>query len=265
MYFVDGASDFFIESEKPATNALLRYEGIEFESATNDIKELIPGVNLNLKGVTEPGRPLSINVGQDLPKTTIKIKDLVENLNQVFTFIQGQNKLDEKSNTLKTLGGDYGIRNAESRLRTALQENFLGVEGNRTVRSLTDLGIQFNRNGTLAFDEKKLENALNQNFDEVVELLAGNTTHRGVVPHLTQAITSITSSGGGLLSSQRKNFTDSIQKMDKQIADKEKAVERRADALKEKLAKTQTALSAMQNQSNYLSTQMGGGAPPQIG
>ncbi len=180
FYFVDGSSDFFIEYQKPAQNAVVRYEGIELESPTNELTDLIAGVTLSLKGVTDQGRPVSVKVEQDLPRTSVKVKELVDGLNQVFKFFQAQNKLDEKSDTRGTLGGDYGIRMAETRLRSALQENYLNVDDQRVIRSLADLGIQFTRNGTLSYDEKKLTHALDANFEDVVQLLARRQRDRQV-------------------------------------------------------------------------------------
>lgn len=248
FYFVDGDEDFFIDEERPALNAILKYEGFQIESPTNEVKDLINGVNLNLKGLTDTGKPITISVEQDIPKTTVKVKDLVENLNQIFSFVQEQNKLDKDTPTQKTLGGDYGIRIAEDRVRTALMDAGFAMDG-RSARVLSDVGIQFNKNGTLNFDEKKFENALNKDFDQVADLLAGDGATYGLIPKLNRALNSISSTGAGILSNQKDNYTNQVRDLQKNIDDKQAATAKKLEALKGKLARAQSAMAKLQGQS----------------
>ena len=258
FYFVDGESDFFIDKEKGATNARIRYDGLEVETPTNEVTDLIKGVTVNLKGLTEPGRPTSLTINQDIPKTTIKLKDLVDKLNGIFTFIQGQNKMDEKTQTVNTLGGEYSLRITEQKLRTALSQNFLNTPG-RSIKMLSEVGIAFNKKGTLDFDEKKFQSAINGHFDEVVDLLSGDGTTYGVVPALSTALNAISGSQTGVLTNQKATQTEKISRLDKDIAKKEKSAADKQEALKGKLARAQVAINTIQNQGNYMQAQLGGG------
>lgn len=265
FYFIDGDEDFYIEDERPSQNAKLNYQGFDIETPSNEVKELIKGVTLNLKGMSNEGKPVGIDITQDIPKTKEKVKDLVDKLNAVFGFIQGQNKLDEKSDTTKTLGGDYGIRMAESRLRETIQNYNLGSPFRSKVRLLSDVGIEFKKDGMLKFDEKKFENAVNANYDEVVDLLAGTAEMPGFVPKLGNVLTSIVSPGQGLLSNQKDTYNKRLEQVNKDIDRKEKIVEQKAEDLKNKLAKVQGAFSKMQSQQAQFAG--GGGAmlPPPPG
>ena len=262
FYFSGGEDDLYLESTREASNAVIKYQGYEIQSPSNELKDIIPGATLNLKGLTESGKPLTISIDQDVPKTITKMKDVVEKINQIFSFIQSQNKMDEKTDTSKTLGGDYGIRLAEDRLRSALQQNFLN-DPTKKIKSLGDLGVQFNKQGTLAFDEKKFQTVLESNFDEVVTLMAGDENTRGVIPSVINAVNTISSAGGGVLTNQLQNYNSQIRSIDKNISTKEKQVERRAEALKNQLASAQSALSAMKSQSSYFQGAVGDGLPQQ--
>lgn len=250
FYFSGGEEELYIETQNDATNAILKYQGFEIQSPSNELKDIIPGATINLKGTTEPGKPVTVTIEQDVPKTTTKVKDVVEKINQIFSFIQNQNKMDQNTDTSKTLGGDYGIRLAEDRLRNALQQNYLG-DSSKKYRSLGDVGIQFNKQGTLTFDEKKFQSALEANFDDVVSLMAGDGEGKGVMPAVIRALNSISSSGGGVVSNQLQNYTNQIRTLDRNIETKEKQTERKAEALKVQLASAQSALNAMQGQSGY--------------
>lgn len=256
FYFSGGEDELVLESQRDATNAVIRYQGFEIQSPTNELKDIIPGATLNLKGITESGKPMTVTIEQDVPKTITKMKDVVEKLNQVFGFIQSQNKMDEKTDTSKTLGGDYGIRLAEDRLRNAIQTNLSG-EPSRKYRSLSDVGIQFSKQGTLTFDEKKFQSALEANFEDVVTLMTGNEETKGVMPAVLNAVNTISSAGGGVLTTQLQNFNNQIRSIDKNISTKEKQIERKAEQLKNQLSAAQGALNSMKSQSNYFQSAIG--------
>jgi flagellar hook-associated protein 2 len=263
IYFSGGEEELYLESIREASNAVVRYQGFEIQSPTNELKDIIPGATINLKGTTGMGKPLTITIEQDVPKTTAKMKDIVDKVNQVLTFIQNQNKMDEKTDTSKTLGGDYGIRLAEDRIRSALQQNYIFEESSRKYRSLTDLGIQFNKQGTLTLDEKKFQTALEANFDDVVSLMVGEGDGtRGIMPALMSAVNSISSAGGGVLTNQLQNYNGQIRSLDNTIATKEKQSEARAEQLKGKLAAAQSALSSMKGQAAYFQGTSGSGGAP---
>jgi flagellar capping protein FliD len=52
-----------------------------------------------------------------------------------------------------------------------------------------------------------------------------------------------------------------VDKLNAEIDNKEKMIEKRADLLKEKLAKIQGAFSNMQSQQNSIAASLGGAAP----
>ncbi len=249
FYFIDGDSDFFIEEERPATNARIKYQGFELESPTNDLNELIAGVALNIKGTTPEGQPLGISIEQDIPKTTVKMKDIVNAVNGVLGFVQEQNKMDAKTPGHKTLGGDYGIRMAEQRLREVIQQNFTGsYDGPSRMKILSDMGVEFKKDGLLSFDEKKFSVALDGNFDATVRLLAGDGFRPGFIPQLSSVLSSLTVPGTGLLSNQRATYQEKVERMNKDIKRKEDALEKKSENLINKLSKIQGAFSQMQSQ-----------------
>lgn len=260
FYFSGGEEDFYISEKKDAGNAVIKYRGVQVESPTNELKDLIPGAIINLKGVTDPGKPITITIEQDVPQTTVKVKDLVEKTNQILGFIQEQNSIDEKTDTSRTLGGDYALRLAEERIRSALRENFLGQPGT-TIQALSDVGIQMTRKGTLSFDEKKFTAALEKNFDQVVSLISGDGSTFGVIPKLSRAIASLSASGTGLLSSQKKNYDNQIQTIDKNIQRTEKIVEAKAKSLKDSLSRAQAAVQAIQSQGGAIANSVSNAIP----
>jgi flagellar hook-associated protein 2 len=208
-------------------------------------------------------RPLTIDIDHDLAKAKGKVKDLVDHLNSVFSFIQGQNKMDEHTDTTKTLGGDYSIRVTEDRIRQALQP-LIGYSSDNPdqIRMLADLGIQFTKEGTLSLDEKKLDAQLAKNFDGVAEFLAGDGISGGLINKLERTLKTIAGPDNGVLSNQTKTYTDRIRRMQQDIENKEKGAKQKAEELKNKLSKAQAAMNNLQNQTAALG-QLNLGAAPQ--
>lgn len=263
FYFIDGDEDFFIEEEKAAGNAKIRYQGFELEAPANELKDLIAGVTLNLKGTTPEGKPLSVAIEQDVPKTTVKMKDIVGAINGVLGFIQEQNKMDAQTPGAKTLGGDYSIRTAEQRLRSVIQQNFTGsFDGPSKIKILADMGIEFKKDGLLNFDEKKFGNALTANFEQTVKLLTGDANRPGFMTQLGSVLSSLTTPGTGVLINQKMTYQERVQRMDQDIQRKEKALEKKGELLKDKLAKIQGAFAKMQSQQGAVSGVGGGGGGP---
>ena len=128
FYFLDGDQDFFIDKERPAENGRVKVDGFEFDIPDNQLKDVIPGVTLDLIQAA-PGREVNVAIKEDKEVITGKIHKFVDGMNGVFNFIQAQNKLDKDSDTTRTLGGDSLLRDVENRLRESLQNTVYGGTG----------------------------------------------------------------------------------------------------------------------------------------
>lgn len=251
-YFVDPEEEFYFDQESPAQNARIKYEGFELEVEKNKLDELVPGLTIELKGLTAPGRPETLTIHTDIPQTTVKIKDLIDGLNNVFGFIHQQNTVDETHTQKRSpLGGDYALRMAQSRIQTALGQNYI-YDSERSIRSTVDLGIRFTKEGLLEFDEKKFQAALNTHYDEVLDLLTGDGT-TGVISRLSEALGSISGGRTGLLSTQKYNYTTQISKLNREITDKEVKAHEKTARLKQKLLEAQQAMDSIGGQSQVFS------------
>ena len=71
LYFVDGDEDLFLEFERNAKDAKLKFNGFEIETPNNKVENLIPGAVINLKKAI-PGEEFSIKITEDTQKITDK-------------------------------------------------------------------------------------------------------------------------------------------------------------------------------------------------
>jgi len=137
-----------LEEAAVAKNALFSIDGISISSSQNEIKNSIPGITLNLKKVTEDSFE-SFKV----EKETSAIKQSIE------SFVNSG-----------PLSGDPAIRGIIDQIRRRLSTSFNGINENLT--SLTSIGIDSSRDGSLSLDDFKLDIALEKHANEIAHLFS---------------------------------------------------------------------------------------------
>jgi flagellar hook-associated protein 2 len=254
LYFLDGDQDFYFDDTRGSKNGKIKVDGIEFEVSENQIKDIIPGVTLDIKQAAA-GRPVNISVKEDREVVSGKIKSFVDTTNAVLSFIQGQNKLDEKSDTSKTLGGDGLLRSVEQKFHKLIQNPQYGVQGRYNM--LNQLGIRFARSGLLEFDQDKFNSALAADPDSVRKFFTGDGLDTGFIPALKQTINSLTDSGFGPVTNRKRGIENNMKRMDDRIETMVRQVERKEQALRRQFATLETTMNKIKSQGAYL--QQGGG------
>ncbi len=260
FYFVDGDQDLYLEFERQAHDALVKVDGFEIEVDSNKASELIPGVTIDLKRAS-PGEEFTIKITEDAEAITGKIKEIVEGINTILKFIKEQNALDENTDTSRTLGGEGMLQSLETRLRGAIFRPIVTSEG--TMR-LSNLGIQFQRNGLLSFEEQTFNAKVNGNYRLASEILVGHRddegrTHEGFIQNVNAVASDVLRPPSGLIKSRGKNFETTINQIDQQIQRKEKHLEQKERTLKDKFARLEGVISKIKGQGAGIAAM---GAPP---
>lgn len=255
LYFLDGDQDIYFEGSKEAQNGLIKVDGMEIEITDTTLNDLIPGVTLELKQAA-PGRQVSLTVKEDAEAVRGRISEFVESANKVLSFIQQQNALSEKSDTTSTLGGDSILRTIESRLRTLIQNPIMGVEG--PITRLSQLGVQFNRNGTLDFSQDVFDKQLKQDPAAVKNFFTGDGATTGFVQRLRETVGTFLDGGFGVIANRKRGLQENIRQIDSRIESKERALANREVQLRKKFAAMEETVAKMKSQGAALG-QMGSG------
>lgn len=262
LYFLDGDQDIYFDREREAKNGRVKVDGFEFEVGDNTVKDVIPGVTLELKQAN-PGRTVNLSVKEDKEVVSGKVKTFVDGVNAVLTFIQQQNSLNKDSDTTSTLGGDSILRSVENRLRGLIQNPQLGVGGN--VTRLSQLGIAFTRQGTLEFDEKKFNDTLARNPSAVQKFLAGDGFSTGFIPTLKREVGTMLNTAFGPVAIRKRALQDRIGQMNQQIDDKQRQLSKKEEILRNKFAKLEETMSRLKGQGGQLGAIGFGGGSGQSG
>ena len=170
----DPAGVQYLAETVTAQNANLKVNGVAVSKSSNTVYDVIPGVTLTLNKITASTANLS--VARDTSTISNSISGFVKAYNELssaLTTISAYNPATRKGALLQ---GDSTVRSLQSQLRAALTTTVTGTSG--ALTTLSQVGVSFQKDGSLALDSTKLNNAISNNFSDIAGLFAavGNAT-----------------------------------------------------------------------------------------
>lgn len=141
-----------------AQDTLATINGIQMASHTNVFEEAAAGVTLTVSQKMADGdAPVRITIANDTATAKTALKNLVESYNALSSALNTMTAYDKESKTAGTLQGDSTAVNLQSALRRLLSGP--GGAGGE-FSSLSQMGIAFQKDGSLKIDDTKLDKAL---------------------------------------------------------------------------------------------------------
>jgi flagellar hook-associated protein 2 len=232
-----------------AQNAQITMDGIVVSSATNTISNSLPGVTLTLKSTSVA--PITFSVTEDSEKLKTALKDIATAYNEVMSVLNKQFTSDGKKQLgPETLAGDSTARQMQA---TLLQMGTVtaGPAGN-TFKTLTEIGINVDRYGTMSLDEARLDKALAADANAVSNLVAGSDTTNGAMKKLTDSLKLYTDFVDGALSVKQKTIDARIKIIDSDIERMESAATAYEQRIRQQFSQMEQLISSFQSQTNYL-------------
>lgn len=144
-----------------AQNAEINVNGITVQSTTNEFKQTLPGLNITVTQQTTA--PVTVTVSSDTEGMKKKIQAFMDAYNALNDALGSSTKYDAESKVAGVLQGDATTVGMTNSLRSVLSGTVDG--GSDTLKRLSDMGIQIQKGGKLAFgttasDKTKFEAAL---------------------------------------------------------------------------------------------------------
>ena len=155
---------------RPAQNAEFTVNGVAVSSASNTVTTAITGVTLNLaKAGTS-----KVTVSRDTGQATGAVQSFVKAYNDLQSTVSSLTRYDAATKKAGVLNGDTGMTGLLSTIRSMMGESLTGLSGQ--YRQLNDVGVAFQKDGTLALDTAKLATALKNAPKDVAALFARQGT-----------------------------------------------------------------------------------------
>ncbi|RZA32634.1 MAG: flagellar hook protein 2, partial [Lysobacteraceae bacterium] len=136
-----------------AQDTLLNMNGIDIRSSSTTVTEAVQGVSLDVKGVGNT----TLDVTRDTAAVSTAVNNFVKAYNELNKTISGLTSYNAETKTAGALNGDTSVRSIQSQLRRQLGTAVEGLGGKLTT--LSQVGITFQKDGSLAVDSSKLNKA----------------------------------------------------------------------------------------------------------
>jgi flagellar hook-associated protein 2 len=243
----DPAGTQNLKQTSAAQNAKLNVNGIDVTSATNTVKEAIQGATLTLVNTGKTG----LSMKENTAGVKSAITDFVNAYNALQTTAKTLTSYDADTNTAAALVGDSTLRNLQTRIRQALTTPQAG--GANDMKVLTEIGVAFQKDGTIAIDATKLDKALSTNLKGVANLFSSATGSTGGYGKQIDAL--VTDLNSGALKVASDGVTSTIKQLDTQYDAMQLRVDSTVARYKAQFTQLDVLINSMNNTKTYLTQQ----------
>lgn len=156
-----------------AQNAELKVDGVPVSRASNVIADVIPGVVLTLLK-SNPDGAVKVNVTQDSASVISAVNAFAKAYNDFNKTLVEVSAYDGTLRQGAILNGDATVRALQSQVRAVLATVLTNVPEGYTT--LSQIGVSFQKDGTLTVDAAKLQSAIEAKPDMIAPLFATTGT-----------------------------------------------------------------------------------------
>ena len=218
-------------------------------SNTNTLDDVMPGLDIT---VTHPStEAVTVSVTEDIESLADDMEtmfgDLIGALNQVDSLTK------TKESTSSLLSSASVLRRSENNLRNAV----FNEVSSSTLSTASLAGVELSREGTISFDKQKFIDAYNDDPQAVKDLFfSDDATQDTVISRLDTELKAATNFTDGYLSTSEDAVEQRVRDIDDQIAAWDVRLDKREANYRRTFTSLETALSELQQQSNWLSSQI---------
>lgn len=239
-----------------STDAEIDVDGNILTSDTNTFKDKVQGLDITVLRVSDKDSDGNLKSNKvDITTDKSAIKTLVQE------FVTAYNTLIDKSTELgkrnTIVGGesqdDGGALAGDSMprsIRTLMANTVMEPNSEMTgINSIFQLGIKMDNDGKLSVDSDKFDDALDDNYEQVVALFSGEN---GVAGKLQTSLKEYTKTGG-LISQRQDQLNSDLRDLSSREATAADQLEKYEANLRAQYGSLDTLLAQMQSSASYLS------------
>ena len=249
----DGATGTLTKTAS-AADSIVSLDGVQMTNSGNTLDGVIPYLRIDLNKAA-PGTEVTLASSE--PTTTMRdlVSEFVEAYNNLKTALNGATAPGTESASAGALAGDSGVREMVKQL-SRLPSTQLASTG--PYRTLADLGVSTNRDGTLKLDAKRLDAALAADPTAVTQMLnpAVSTDSDPGLAGAMKKVTDVLQADNGALASSKARY----DKMQEALADQLEKLDRDMDNYEQRTAAVfaamDTQLAALKATQSYMTQQI---------
>jgi flagellar hook-associated protein 2 len=207
----------------------------------NVIDDAISGVTLTLEAQTSSA--VSLEIDRDVDKVSENVQAFVDSFNELRTTMASL-----RTNELEA---DSTLRSIESQLRLVFNTAPSGLTNDFSY--LSEVGVSFQKDGSLALDSARLKDIISTDFSQVAELFAHDD--QGYLFRMDSVVDSILQNDG-LIENREDGINTRIDTVDKRISDMEYRLQLTEQRLLNQFTALDTLIGQLNGTSQYLSQQL---------
>ncbi len=215
-------------------------------SSSNSLTGVVPGVDIDLVGVSD--EPVSLTIGQDIEQVVGDLESFVSAYNDVIGRIDDFTAFDEETSERGPLLGDSTVITLESRLSRMILKRFDHAQAG--TQTLASIGITFSNGGQLTFDETTFREKYAENPQAVEQLFTAEDV--GVAAVFDEILDGLTDDQNGLLSRRNKTIGNQVDDLNDRITSLDEQLEYKRATLELQYANLESVISGLQSQQNAL-------------
>jgi len=216
-------------------------------SASNTFSNVMPGAKLEIKGTSTT--PVSVTVQNTQTDLMASLRLFVTNYNKFRTRLQALTAYDSEAETRAILNGT----STALRLDQDMSQVISGASNpGGTVRSLAQLGVSIDQDGSLTLDEDKFNTLYESNPDGIKQFFTTATT--GFSARMHSTLEQLSGVDNSLLTSRLDSLATSIEKNSARADAMKARLEKQTEALYLKFYNMELAISKMKASLNALSS-----------
>ncbi|WP_370033392.1 flagellar filament capping protein FliD [Qipengyuania mesophila] len=234
---------------KTSADAEYTLDGIARTSTSNKIDSVAPGLSLNLTG-TNVGNPATITFANPSSAISSVMQDITGALNEIVSELRGA--IDPMTGDLARDSGARALRRELSALGSKV---IMPNAPDGAPRTLTELGLAIERDGSFRFDTATLTEAMNRDPSAVAAMFT--TGINGIYSTIDRmARSTSTSSDPGSLAGSVARYQSQSQQVNRELeklADQQEALRATMVA---RFAKADSQVSASKSTLSFLQSQI---------
>ncbi|HEY3325937.1 MAG TPA: flagellar filament capping protein FliD [Novimethylophilus sp.] len=161
----DPAATQRLQETVTAQNTEMTVDGVFVSKASTSITDVISGVTLNALAVGTT----KISVARDTSSVQSAVQNFVKAYNTVSKNLKDSSAYNADTKQAAILQGEFTVQSIQRQLRSVLNT---ALPGGGALTTLSQLGVSFQKDGTLALDSVKLQKAMDNNFADIAGVFA---------------------------------------------------------------------------------------------
>lgn len=257
---------------KAGKDAIIKVDGMELRSSTNEFSNQISGITLNINRVTDTddgnggkkSNPVSVSISEDIDGITSKVENFVSAYNTLMdtmdslykhnTYSDGKNNYD---------GGDLAGDNMLRSLQNQIQNMMTNIKANNSGLDIYSVGLDFDAKGKMSLNSSDFKDNIKDNFNAVVNLFSGedndpdNVTDKdGILLRLDNILEDYTK-GQGILDKRTETLNLEIKRYEEKEARNAEYLEQYEASLRQRYARLDSLITGYNSSLSYLSAALG--------